>query len=198
MTDRENNPKTGVGTTKIKTGITNKSRMIVTYLATRDTNGQLFDRTRGIGSITPKITSEAPTAIHSEAPTAPVLITTIGDKKKRVKTSGNMIRARASTRGIPCNIGHTRSASNDSSSADSSSYGSCIYSYEHFDIKAKNKTSDPTPTKGTEIRIALPATETALRRTLLALFDSGTSSSLTNYDKVYKHAINKSNTSWTT
>ena len=127
-------------------------------------------------------------------------------ENNHVRSSGNRNHTRPSERGRSCNIDHTRSsrrnrsASNGSSSTDGSSYGSCSYSSEHFNIEAVDEPSNTTPKKGSKIFITLPATDTAPKRTFLALFDSGTSSSLINYDKVCKHATNKvkSNTSWIT
>ena len=127
-------------------------------------------------------------------------------ENNHVRSSGNMTHTRISTRGRSCHTGHTHSsrrycsASNSSSSADSSSYRSRNCSSKYFNIEAVNKPSNPTPTRGANILITLPATKTAPKWTLLALFDSGTSSSLINYDKANKHKTNKVKikTSWTT
>merc|ERR1740124_583488 len=84
-----------------------------------------------------------------------------------------------------------QSASNNSSSADSSIYNDRSRSSEHFNVIAEDKSPSDTPTKGAEILMTLRATDSAPRRTFLALFDSGTASSLISYDKVHRNITSK-------
>ena len=60
--------------------------------------------------------------------------------------------------------------------------------------------STKTTTKEAEMRLTIPATSTKPKQTLLALVDSGTSSSLCNYDRVHKRIQNKERrrTKWST
>jgi len=184
--NRENrNKDKDIQGTKTKTEITSTSRTSATYPATRGTNGQIVVRTPGIEATIPTTIpttpQEATAATHPGAPTALATTTpTAGDQKKitidqaAIETApDHLVEEDPATHAITAPPDATAPSPSPTALAALTDQAMTVAATlpNTSAIEAEEYKPSDTPTKGAAILITLPATDTAPKRTLLALFE---------------------------